>query len=140
MSTQPRNESHHSERQDNLDFEINFFEAILADSPEFLDALIPLAEAYTQRGLFEKGLATDLKIAQLRPNDPIVYYNLACSYALLDKGKEAFECLERALTLGFRDWKLIKRDRDLKNLRKDVRLQSLLSRFFEKERRGQTPL
>ncbi len=116
--------------QDDLDFEILFFEGLVAESPDFVDALIPLANAYTRKGLYQKGLETDEKLSRLRPKDPLVHYNLACSYSLVGKTIEALNSMERALVLGYRDLKQIDQDGDLENLRKDPRLRELLMRFF----------
>ena len=44
-------------KEDSLAFEISFYERILAEDPDFIDALIPLADAYTKHGLYKKGLA-----------------------------------------------------------------------------------
>ena len=117
------------QQQDYLDFEINFFEALVAESPDFLDALIPLAEAYTQKGLHKKGLGVDEKIVRLRPKDPVGYYNLACSYSLLERTPDALAALEKALALGYSDRVHLRRDADLENIRKDPRYRALLARF-----------
>ena len=45
-------------KSNDLDFEISFLEGVLKHRPNYIDALAPLAEAYTRRGLFEKGLET----------------------------------------------------------------------------------
>jgi len=42
-----------------------------------------LGNAYTENGMYAKGLLVDLKLSRLKPNDPLVHYNLARSYALL---------------------------------------------------------
>ncbi len=113
-----------------LDFEIKFFEALVAESPDYLDALIPLAESYTQRGHYQKGLETDIKICQLRPNDPVCHYNLACSLSLLGRLTESLAGLEQSLALGYDDLKHLEHDTDLTNLKKDPRLHAILQRHF----------
>ena len=110
------------------DFELRFFERLAKENPSFVDALIPLAEAYTRRGLYEKGLRIDKRLAKLKKSDPVVYYNLACSFALVGEKDEAFRALRRAVQLGYRDWDHLKRDSDLKSLRDDPRFENLLSR------------
>jgi len=72
------------EKVTSLDFDIKFFEAIVRDRPDYVDALIPLGEAYTKKGLHQKGLVIDERLARLKKRDPIIHYNLACSYALLE--------------------------------------------------------
>ena len=130
MSTRQPHEASRSKEQDNLDFEIKFFEGLVAESPDFLDALIPLAEAYTKKGLYQKGLEMDARITRLRPDDPTARYNLACSYALLGKTNEALTSMEKALALGYRDLKQIEQDADLESIKKDPRLRELILRFF----------
>ena len=36
-------------------------------------------------------------MVQLRPNDPLAHYNLACSYALLKRTEQALKILRRAV-------------------------------------------
>ena len=117
------------------DFEITFFERLVKESPDFVDALIPLAEAYTKKGLHEKALVLDKRLARLKPNDPTVHYNLACSFALVGKKEEAFQALERAVRLGWDNFEHLKKDADLKNLQSDPRFQTLLESKSSKSRK-----
>jgi tetratricopeptide (TPR) repeat protein len=119
-----------TENGQDLAFEIQFYEAILAEDPDFVEALIPLAEAYTKAGLHDKGLEADLKLAKLRPNDPTVYYNLACSYALTGKRDEALAALEQAIELGYRDVGFLMKDEDLVSLHDEEEFARLIARFF----------
>jgi tetratricopeptide (TPR) repeat protein len=105
------------ERHD-LDLEIEFMEGIVRREPDYVEALQILGDAYTRRGLFADGLKVDERLAALRCDDPIVHYNLACSYSLMKHYDEAICALERALNLGYRDFKWLNQDPDLKNLRK----------------------
>ncbi|MBI4358864.1 MAG: hypothetical protein HY584_06145 [Candidatus Omnitrophica bacterium] len=110
------------------DFEISFFEGLVKQKPNYIDALIPLAEAYTKAGLHEKGLEIDRRLARLRKGDPIIHYNLACSLALVGAKDEAFEVLQRTMELGYKDLDHMKRDPDLKSLRDDPRFGMLVSK------------
>ncbi|MFM7112108.1 MAG: tetratricopeptide repeat protein, partial [Planctomycetota bacterium] len=60
---------------------------------------------------------------------PLSHYNLACSYALLDRCDQAIECLRKALEIGYRDFRYIREDHDLNNLRRDPRFETLLLEF-----------
>jgi len=100
-----------------LEFEIRFYEKLLSAYPDFVDVLLPLAEAYTKRGLFEKGLSVDRRLVQLRGKDPLSWYNLACSYSLLRRIDEALQALRRAFELGYVDVQHLQADPDLANLR-----------------------
>ncbi|OQA56287.1 MAG: hypothetical protein BWY42_01071 [Candidatus Omnitrophica bacterium ADurb.Bin277] len=99
------------------DFELSFFEGVVNRRPDYIDALVPLAHAYTRLGLYEKGLEIDKRLAGLCKKDPVVHYNLACSYALSGKARQSFAALKKAVKLGFRDYRHIAKDQDLKILR-----------------------
>lgn len=114
---------------DNLDFEIEFYERVLGESPNFKQALIALGDAYTRKGHYHKGLTVDKKLIKLKPNDPIVFYNLSCSYSLLEMKDLAFGALFRAIDLGYDDFEHLKKDPDLTNLRQDSRYLELISKF-----------
>ena len=107
------------------DFEINFYEGVLRRNPKYVDALGPLAEAYTRGGQYLKGLEIDKRLSRLRKDDPIVHYNLACSYALVGRKKDSLLALKRAIRLGYRDFGHMKRDADLKILHGDPAFEKL---------------
>jgi len=98
-------------------FEIRFYEGILKKSPNLVEALICLGDAYTKEGFFSEGLTVDKKIVSLRPNDPIAWYNLSCSFSLLGKTPEALSKLKKAVLLGYDDFPHMLGDPDLENLR-----------------------
>ena len=63
----------------------------------------------------------------LLPDDPTWHFNLACSLAYFAKREdEAFDELEKAIDLGFRDRRQIEGDKDLKRLCKLPRYEQLL--------------
>ena len=104
--------------QKDLDVQIGFLEGVVSRDPSFVDALQILGDEYTSRGRFVAGLKIDERLAVLRPDEPIVHYNLACSYCLTGRLNRAVAALQKALALGYRDFAWLKRDPDLKRLRK----------------------
>ena len=114
-------------KEDLKDFEIVFYEGVLKRRPDYVDALIPLAEAYTRNGQHEKGLEMDKRLAELCKEDPVVHYNLACSYALVGNKKEALRALRSAVKLGYCDFAHLRKDADLKSLQDDPEFQSIAS-------------
>ncbi len=118
-----------TKKKDNLDFEISFFERLLEYKPTFVQALVALGDAYTKKGLYEKGLEIDKRLVQLKPKDDIVYYNLACDYSLLEQTEQSLQALAQALQLGYRDFSFMEKDPDLAYTRKDARYRQLLSRY-----------
>ena len=113
-------------KQDNVDgnFEIEFYKGIIAKQPNFTEALAALGDAYTKSGQYPEGLEIDKKLAQIKPDDPIVLYNLACSYSLLKDIKNAFEAIKTAINNGYSDLDFLQEDEDLENLRADREFQA----------------
>lgn len=101
-----------------LDVRISFMEGICRREPDYVEALQILGDHYTQRGSFKESLVVDRQLSELQPRNPLVFYNLACSYSLTGEFVLAVEALDRALSLGYRDFRWLARDPDLKPLRK----------------------
>ncbi len=116
-------------KKEGEEFTIWFLEGVLERNPEYIDCLLYLGNAYTAQGMYEKGLSVDQKLSLLRPNDPLVYYNLACSYALLKNIDAAFEALEKAIALGYNDIHHLEGDKDLACLREDARYQKVVEKI-----------
>jgi hypothetical protein len=112
--------------QDPLDFEIEFFDRLLARIPDHPEALAAQARNLTLKGRITDGLEVDRRLVRTRPNDPSAHYRLACRYALLCQADMALRTLRKAVELGFRDFGSLRKDRDLDPIRKDPRFRSLL--------------
>jgi tetratricopeptide (TPR) repeat protein len=104
-------------------FEIAFYENVLRHSPRFVEALVALAELYTKEGLYDKGLELDRRLAELRPDDPVIQYNLACSLSLKADVPAAFKAMKRAVENGYQDFAHLEKDQDLLNLWSDPGFQ-----------------
>jgi tetratricopeptide (TPR) repeat protein len=101
-----------------LDVKITFMEGIVRRDPEYIEALQILGDHYTQRGHYKYSLKVDKQLSRLEPENPLVFYNLACSHSLNGNFDLAASSLEKALLLGYRDFKWLARDPDLTRLRK----------------------
>jgi len=75
-----------------------------------------------------------LKSLELRPECAWSYYDLACLDALEGRRDAAFENLMQAVACGFRNLLHMRRDADLRALRRDVRWKTLITTIgnFEK--------
>lgn len=105
-----------NEKNPHIDFEISFFEELIKSEPDFIDALIPLAENYTEKGMYKEGLCIDMRLSRLLPSDETVHYNLACSYALTKNYQTAVKILIKAISLGYDDFEHLFNDPDLECL------------------------
>jgi len=108
-----------------LDVKIGFMEGILRRDPNYVDALQLLGDHYTQRGRFVEGLTVDERLAQLEPENPVVFYNLACSYSLTDQFDRAAQALQKAIALGYQDFEWLAKDPDLKKFRQQPAYRDL---------------
>ena len=118
--------------QPDPEFEIRFFENILKERPNFEEALIALGDLYTKAGFYAQGLEVDLRLSRLRPDDGVVFYNLACDHSLLNNIDAAFKSLATAIILGYREWRFMQQDPDLEKLRRDQRFSQLLEKMKDK--------
>lgn len=125
-----------SKKGEDVNFQIEFYEGILRDKPDFVEALVALGEIYTKKGLYVRGLKVDRRLAQLKPKNPIIHYNLACSFSLLGDIANAILALKRAIRLGYDDFVFMNSDPDLANLRGDRRFRDLLKKKSKKRSGG----
>ena len=115
------------------EFEIEFYNGLIAKNPNFAEPLIALGELYTRAGMYKEGLAVDEQLSRLKPDDPIVLYNLACSYSLLKNVDKAYRAFKKAINCGYSDFNHLEQDDDLLNLRNDRRFKQYLSRVKSKK-------
>ncbi len=108
-----------------VDVKIAFMEGIVRRDPHYVDALQILGDHYTQLGKYDHSLKVDKQLSRLEPANPLVFYNLACSYALNSEFFLAAAALEKALALGYRDFKWLAKDPDLRCLRKHPLYRSI---------------
>ena len=119
-----------SANQNNETIELALFQKLEKRLPNDTEILQVLAELYTKNQLFKAGLAVDLRLTKLDPQNGMVWYNLGCSFALNDRIDEAFEALSKAIKYGYDDYEWMKNDSDLDVLRDDKRYESLLGFIF----------
>jgi tetratricopeptide (TPR) repeat protein len=118
-----------SSDQSQLDFEIEFFGRILEQQSDYVDVLRVQGNNLTLKGRYAEGLQIDKRLIQLRPNDPLAHYNLACSYALLKRADQALKTLRRAIELGYHDFRYMREDHDLDSIRHDPRFRQLMREY-----------
>jgi tetratricopeptide (TPR) repeat protein len=108
-----------------LDVKISFLEGLIRRDPQYVEVLQMLGDHYTQRGRHDNSLKVDQQLSRLQPRNPLVFYNLACSHSLNGELDQAAAALEKALALGYRDFKWLARDPDLGPLRQHPLYRSI---------------
>ncbi len=93
--------------------------------------VIALSRAASQKAQFGDEISTlnDIKrVLEIAPNDGLVLYNCACSYALLGKKEEAFELLKKTIKIGYKniiEW--VENDPDFEVFRDDPKFKEILA-------------
>jgi len=108
-----------------LDIQSQFMEGVVRRDPRYVEALQLLGDNYTKRGRYSEGLNVDERLAELEPENPMVFYNLACSYSLTDQCDRAADAIGKAISLGYRDFNWLIKDPDLKKLRAHPRYKAI---------------
>jgi tetratricopeptide (TPR) repeat protein len=125
----PETSTRRLREQSQTEFEIDFLGRVLERDPFYVDALRVHANNLAAKGQYARSLQIDRRLVRLIPDDAIAWYNLTCSYAVLGMIEPAFSALKRSLELGYHYHKRLRRDPDLKALRRDPRFAELLRRF-----------
>ena len=93
------------------------FEKSVALRPDFLGARNNLAMAYAADRQYDQALTAFKKLVELDPDNAAAYYNIAVLYALQSNVPDSIAWLKQAIDKGYRNWELIKTDKDLANIR-----------------------
>src|SRR5262245_20028273 len=109
--------------QNQVDFELEFFTCVLTRHGDYVDVMRVMGHLLTLKGRFAEGLEIDRRLIQLRPDDALAHYNLACSLALLKRPDQSLKTLRRAVELGYRDFRYMREDHDLDSIRHDPRFR-----------------
>jgi tetratricopeptide (TPR) repeat protein len=109
-----------------LDFDIDFFEKLLARNGDSIEVLRTLGELVSKKGDVQRALEIDRRLVERLPDDFLARYNLACSQALAGRPDEAIDSLSSAILLGYDDLAHLEVDPDLDSLRERPDFRALL--------------
>jgi tetratricopeptide (TPR) repeat protein len=109
-----------------LDFDVDFYERLLARKTDSIEALRILAELVSRKGDMKRAVELDRRLVDLQPEDFLARYNLACSLARAGRADDAIDALSRAILLGYDDLAHMEADPDLESLHGHPDFQALL--------------
>jgi len=125
----PARRASKASKREQLETEITFLEGLVRRDPGYVEALQLLGDDYSRQGRYADGLTVDRRLAELRPADALAHYNLACSYSRTGQIELAACALNRALDLGYRDIRWLRRDPDLRDLRQHPLYRKIRARL-----------
>jgi hypothetical protein len=109
------------------------YEAITKREPQNGRAWYRLGTSYLKQGRLKDAVPAFLKSEAIGEN-PIVRYNLACTYTKMGDSTQAFAWLEKAVAAGYRGTESMKQDEDLAPLRSSAHFASIVRRVEWNER------
>ncbi len=115
--------------EDQIDFDIRFYEAILDRNVKNVDALRQLVDLLATRGEYQRVMELDQRLVELRPHDCFAKYNLACSLSVLGQVGAALRMLEEAIRSGYDDFAHLEADADLEAVRRHPGYRGMLERL-----------
>jgi non-specific serine/threonine protein kinase len=104
---------------------IQAFEAHLREVPEDARARGLVASYYAEMGRTEEAKREATLAMTLRPNEPLILYNAACTFCKMNQVPEALDAIGKAWRVGYRDSDWAWRDPDLALLRDEPEFEKL---------------
>ena len=98
---------------------VQIFPRYLSLHPDDARAHMHFAIALVRSGRLEEGKAEAARAIELSPNDPLMFYNVACFYANVGDKPLAVKALKDAISTGYGFYEWIKRDPDLDIIRNE---------------------
>ena len=114
-----------AERDVTLRRAIRLMQSRLELNPDDARACNLIAAAFSILGETAPALDYAERSLAIDPDDPMLLYNVACTYAQLHKPDDALGCLERAVDKGFGHKEWIEHDPDLESIRDTPRFRAI---------------
>src|SRR5512133_902758 len=111
---------------------VQAFEAHLREVPEDARARGLVASYYAEMGRTEEAKREANLAMTLRPNEPLILYNAACTFCKMNQKAEALDALGKAWRVGYRDSDWAWRDPDLALLHDEPEFEKLFPKKIEK--------
>ena len=93
--------------------------------PEDARARVLLAGCYAIQGRSEEATREANMAMVLRPDDPMIMYNVACTFCGMNNVRDALSAIKKAWDCGFRDATWTRQDPDLALLHGEPEFEQL---------------
>ena len=98
---------------------VQMFPRYLSLHPDDARAHIFFATTLVRLGRIDEAKVKAARAIELSPNDPLMFYNVACFYANVGDKAPALQSLKNAISSGYGFYEWIKRDPDLDSIRNE---------------------
>ena len=105
---------------------IKNYQMSLKHDKNLFEVYINLSVAQLRIKKFDHAYRTLLKLKSFQPQNPSLFYNLACYYSLTKQLELGRDAIQKSIQLGFKDFQLLKEDPDLENLKNDLKYNKWL--------------
>lgn len=95
----------------------------------FKTDLVQNANFYLRKKNYKQAALYYKIILNIEKKDPLIYYNLACVYALDNKISKAVNALGKAVKNGFKNSEYIKNDKDLNSIKNNKKYKEIILRL-----------
>ena len=95
----------------------------------FVQTSYYLPREFFERGEYARAVLSLSIAAEIKGENPFLWYNLSRAYAQMDRKKSALESLERAVEAGFSGVEGLKNESDFDSLREDDDFVSIVLRL-----------
>ena len=102
-----------------LQAQVQMFPRYLSLHPDDARAHMHFAIALVRSGRIDEANIKAARAIELSPNDPLMFYNVACFYANVGDKPRALQSLKNAISSGYGFFEWIKRDPDLDSIRNE---------------------
>jgi tetratricopeptide (TPR) repeat protein len=116
------------QKRGDFDNAVRCYKKALQANPGFIPGLQSLAVVYSLTGDNPAALETLKRIIAIDPDRNDTYYNIACIYAKQKQIDDSIAWLRKAVEKGFKDWNLLRTDRDVENIRGTEYYKEIMNR------------
>ena len=106
---------------------IKDFDKVIELAPQDADAYSIRGLAYAKLGDYQMAIKDCDEAIKINPNNASVYYDKACLFSIMGNELQACDYLHQAIEKGYKDWKNIKSDSDLNNIRTSTGYREIMS-------------
>ena len=85
-----------------------------------------MTDVYMMRKEYKMAFSLLIKVTELQPSNSLIYYKIACLRALQNKPQESVEWLKKAIAKGFKNWELLKTDKNSIKIRRSIYYKDLI--------------